>query len=148
MTGPMRRKPVWSGALTPLLRRAIPPAHRPEALAAIRAIHTAIFGSITGALALTLWDGLRGRPGRRTAITGGIVLVETGLYLSNGQVCPLTPLAQELGDDSSGSVVDLYLPPAVARRIPVVAGAALALAVVLNLAAMARSVRGGRHVAR
>lgn len=132
-----RRQPTWSGFLTGWLRRTIPPDRRTDALAVIKAIHTALFGSITGALALTLWDGLRGRPTRRTAITGGIVLVETALYASNNQVCPLTPLAEEFGA-GSGSVVDLYLPEAVASRIPLIAGSAFLLAVALNVRALLR----------
>lgn len=132
-----RRRPTWSGHLTPLLRRAIPGRRRADALAAIKATHSVIFGSIAGALALTLWDGMRGRPGRRTAITGGIVLAESALYVSNNQVCPLTPLAEELGE-ASGSVVDLYLPASVARRIPLVAGSAFVLAIALNLRAVLR----------
>lgn len=137
MDEPPRRRPTWSGHLTPLLQRAIPAQRRTDALAAIKATHTVIFGSIAGALALTLWDDVRGRSGRRTAITGGIVLAETAMYVSNNQVCPLTPLAEELGE-ASGSVADLYLPASVARHIPLVAGSAFVLAIALNLRAMLR----------
>ncbi len=133
--GPQRRQPVWSGAITGPLVTLIPSTRRLQALAAIKAVHTAIFVSIAGAVVLTLWDGIRGRPGRSTAIAGGVVLAESALYLSNNQVCPLTPLAEELGAER-GSVVDIFLPEWAARRIPPVAGSAAILALVLNLRAL------------
>jgi hypothetical protein len=80
---------------------------------------------------------VRGRPSRRTAIAGGIVLTESMLYVSNNQVCPLTPLAEELGADR-GSVVDLFMPAGMARRIPLVAGSSAALALILNVRALMR----------
>jgi hypothetical protein len=115
----------------------IPPRWRDEALVAIKAIHTIIFASVFAAVLTTLWDGIRGAPRRRTGVAGGIVLTETALYLSNNQVCPLTPLAEEFGA-VRGSVVDMFLPAALARRIPLVAGSAAILALVLNLRALAR----------
>jgi hypothetical protein len=113
----------------------IPVERRRQALSTIKAIHTAIFFSISGAVLLTVWDGLRGRPRRRTALAGGVVLAESVLFASNNQVCPLTPLAEELGADR-GSVVDIFLPDWAARRIPAVAGTAALLALVLNLRAL------------
>jgi len=128
------REPVWSGAITSPLATLIPPDRRGQALSAIKAVHTAIFFSIAGAILLTVWDGLRGRPRRRTAVAGGMVLAETAVFVSNNQVCPLTPLAEQLGA-GRGSVVDIFLPDWAARRIPVVAGSAAVLALVLNLSA-------------
>jgi hypothetical protein len=104
----------------------------------IKAVHTALFFSIGASLALTLWDGLAGRPTRRTAIAGGVVVAETAVFISNNQVCPLTPLAEELAA-RRGSVVDMFLPASFARRIPLVAGSAAVLASVLNLRALLRS---------
>lgn len=129
------RQPVWSGAITAPLSRLIPAARRPQALAAIKAIHTAVFLSIAGAILLTVADGVRGRPRRRTALAGGAVVAESILFVSNNQVCPLTPLAEELGA-KRGSVVDIFLPAWAARRIPIVAGSAAVLALVLNLRAL------------
>lgn len=128
------RQPAWSGSMTDALATLVPPERRNEALSSIRAIHTAIFVSIAYAVLLTLWDGMCERPRRRTAIAGGVVLAEAGLYVSNNQVCPLTPLAEQLGADR-GSVVDLFLPAWAARQIPVVAGSAAVVALVLNLRA-------------
>lgn len=127
------------------MARWIPDSWGPEALIAVKAIHTIIFASVFAAVVLTLWDGLRGTPTRRTAVAGGMVLAESAAYVSNNQVCPLTPLAEELGADR-GAVVDLFLPAGVARRIPLVAGSAAALALGLNLRALLR--RTSRPAAR
>ena len=129
------RQPTWSRVITAPLSGAIPPDRRREALSAIKGIHTAIFVSVAGAIVIALWDGLRGRPRRRTAIAGGMVVAETALYVTNNQVCPLTPLAEELGA-AQGSVVDLYLPPWAARQIPLVAGTAAIVALILNIRAV------------
>ena len=128
----VRREPRWSGVLTRPLGRLIPAASQREALAAIKGLHTALFFSIAAALVLTLWDGARGRQSRRTAVAGGIVAAETAIYLSNNQVCPLTPLAEQLGAER-GSVVDMFLPAAAARWIPLVAGSGALLAMALNI---------------
>ena len=135
--GGVARQPTWSGYLTRPMARWIPSARRHEALTSIKGIHTAIFVSVFAAVVLTLWDGLRGRPTRRTATAGGLVLAESVLYVSNNQVCPLTPLAEELGAER-GSVVDLFLPASVARRIPLISGSAAVLALALNVRALLR----------
>jgi hypothetical protein len=135
---PVPRRPWWSGALTGPLARRIPAQARPQVLAGIKATHTVLFFSIAAAIVLFTWDGLRGRPGRRTAIAAGIALGETAIYASNNQVCPLTPLAEELGAQR-GSVVDIYLPDWASRRIPLVGGGALLLGLALN----ARALRPG-----
>jgi len=128
------RGPFWSGPLTSPLAGMIPAERRGAALATIKAIHTAIFVSVAATVLVALLDGLRGRPRRRTAVAGAVVVAESALYVSNNQVCPLTPLAEQLGA-SRGSVVDLFLPARVARQIPLVAGSASILALVLNVRA-------------
>ena len=139
MAQPTHRSPAWSGALTAPVARSLPAAWRPVALWAIKAIHTVLFASIGAAIVLFVWDGIRGRPGRRTASALGVALGETAVYLSNNQVCPLTPLAEELGAES-GSVVDIFLPDAVARRIPAVSGTALVAGLALNIRALLRGL--------
>jgi hypothetical protein len=126
------REPMWSGGLTTRLTGFIPVRRRAAALDAIKALHTVIFASVGGAIGLFLWDGLRQRQGRRAAIALGVVLTETGLYVSNNQVCLLTPLAEELGAER-GSVADIFLPGWLARRVPLFGGSALMLGLVLNL---------------
>jgi len=139
--GQLARRAKWSGAITAPLARFTPPAARPVVLAAIRAIHTAIFFAVAAQIALIVWDGLRQRPGRRTALAFGIALGESAIYASNNQVCPLTPLAEELGA-ARGSVADIFLPDAVSVRIPLVGGGALALGLALNAWAWIRKGAG------
>jgi hypothetical protein len=140
-----KRDPAWSGIVTRPLSRVIPRSRRREALIAIKGLHTALFFSIAAALLVTLWDGLRGRPARRTAVAGGIVAAESLVYVSNNQVCPFTPLAEEFGAER-GSVVDMFLPAAVARQVPLVAGSAAFLALVSNIASLSQRT-GGRQSA-
>jgi len=130
------RRPVWSGELTTRLAAFIPARRRAAALAVIKALHTMIFASVGGAIGLFVWDGLRQQPGRRAAVALGIVLTESAVYASNNQVCPLTPLAEELGADR-GSVADIFLPDWFARRIPLLGSTAVLLGLVLNLRAWA-----------
>jgi hypothetical protein len=125
----------------------IPARWRPVTLVAIKSFHTAIFAGIGATILLFAWDGLRGRPRRRTAWAMGVALGEAAVYVSNNQVCPLTPLAEELGAES-GSVVDIFLPDAVARRIPVVSSAALLVGLALNLRALLVGTRRERSLAQ
>lgn len=136
-----RRAPAWSAHLTRPAARIIPGRWRPSTLVAIKAIHTLIFASVAATILVFVWDGLRDRPRRRTAYAMGVALGEAAVYVSNNQVCPLTPLAEELGAET-GSVVDIFLPDAVARRIPVVSSAALVVGLALNLRAL---LAGGRR---
>lgn len=118
--------------MTTPLARALRPEWRNAALTAIKAVHTAIFASVGAAIALFVWDGIRQRRGRRAALALGVALGETAIYASNNQVCPLTPLAEELGADR-GSVADIFLPGWFSRRIPLFGGTALVVGLVLNL---------------
>lgn len=137
------RQPVWSGLFTQGLAARIPPDLRPLALTAIKAIHTAIFFSIASMVAAIAWDGIRERPHRRTAVAAAIALGESAIYGSNNRVCPLTPLAEDLGAEN-GSVTDIFLPEAISRLIPVVAGTALGVGVILNVRAWRRDAATSR----
>lgn len=109
MATQVHREPAWSDVLTEPLARRIPADRRPASLVAIKVAHTAIFFSILALIVLLTWDGLRGRPRRRTAIALGIAVSETAVYATNNQVCPLSPLAESLGAPR-GSVTDIFLP--------------------------------------
>ena len=63
-------------------------------------------------------------------------LTEAAVYVSNNQVCPLTPLAKEMGSQRD-SVVAVFLPARAARSIPVIGSAALVVAIALNARALA-----------
>ena len=132
-----RRESTWSGDLPRPLSGRIPERWRPATLAAIKTAHTVIFLSIAGLIVLFTWDGVRQRPGRRTSLAAVVALAETAVYASNNQVCPLTPLAEELGA-ASGTVTDIFLPDWASRRIPVASGGTLVVGLVLNLRAWRR----------
>lgn len=135
------RRPFWSQALTVPVANWMPVGWRAVAVTVIKGLHTVIFASVGGAILLFAWEGLRQRPGRPAAIAVGVALGETAIYVSNNQVCPLTPLAEELGAER-GSVSDIFLPDWVGRRIPLFAGGAVLLGLALNGHALLRARRG------
>jgi hypothetical protein len=137
------RSPVWSQLFTDPLARSTPPSWRPAVLAAIKGIHTVIFASVGAAIAVFVWEGLRQRPGRRGTAALGVAVVEAVVYVSNNQVCPLTPLAEELGAER-GSVADMFLPDWASRRIPIASVTALVIGLALNLRAMLNRRLGDR----
>ncbi len=131
-SSPVRREPYWSGPLTAPLAELVPIERRHAVVTLIKAVHTAIFVSIAGLILRFTWDGLRGRTGRGSMVAAGVALAETAVYLSNNQVCPLTPLAETLGAES-GTVTDIFLPDRLSRRIPVIFGGILALGLIVDL---------------
>lgn len=131
---PPHREPAWSGAVTRPLAARIPLAWRPATVRAIKAAHTAIFFSVAAIIVLVAADGVRARPRRRTVLALTVALAESGIYGSNNQVCPLSPLAEDLGA-ASGSVTDIYLPDRLSRRVPVIFGTILAAGHALNVRA-------------
>jgi hypothetical protein len=67
-----------------------------------------------------------------------VAVAEAVVYVSNNQVCPLTPLVEELGAES-GTVTDIFLPEWLSRRIPMYSGGLLIVGRVLNLRALRRA---------
>ena len=138
---PSSRRPVWSDTLTVPLAAVIPSARRTLALRAIKAFHTAAFVAISGAILVFTLEGMRGRRGRLARASASIAIAESIVYASNNQVCPLTPLAEQLGA-TSGSVTDIYLPAWISERIPVVGGSVLVVGFVAHVAAWRRRPGG------
>ena len=116
------------------LAAVIPPARRTFALRGIKALHTAAFVAISGAILVFTREGMRGRRGRLARAAASIAVAETIVYASNNQVCPLTPLAEQLGA-TSGSVTDMYLPAWISERIPVFGGSVLIIGIVAHVVA-------------
>lgn len=127
-----RRQPIWSDRLTQPIAARVPQRLRPPALRAIKAVHTGAFALIAGCILLFTWDAITGRPGHRAIVASGIAFTEALVYTSNNQVCPLTPLAEELGAES-GTVSDLFLPEPISRRIPLLGGSALLVGLAFHL---------------
>ena len=138
---PSSRQPVWSDTLTVPLAAVIPAARRTLALRAIKAFHTAAFVAISGAILVFTWEGMRGRRGPVARAAASIAVAETIVYASNNQVCPLTPLAEQLGA-TSGSVTDIYLPAWISERIPVFGGSVLVIGFVAHVVAWRRRPGG------
>jgi hypothetical protein len=103
-----------------------------------------IFASVGAAIAIFVWEGLRGRAGARSVGALGIALAETAIYVSNNQVCPLTPVAEELGAER-GNVADIFLPDWASRRIPLVSGSAVILGIALLVRARRRETAPLAH---
>jgi hypothetical protein len=118
---------------------------RGAVLVAIRVVHSAVFFAEEASVGYLLYAGLRKRQGRAVAVAAGAIAAESVIYFANGQHCPLSGLAEELGADHV-SVTDIYLPRWIAMRIftynaPLVALAALFHARVLLARRAARAVR-------
>lgn len=109
-------------------------------LAAVRALHTAVFFVELASIGWLVVSGWIGRRDRSVAIAAGLVGAEGVVFVANAGICPLTPLAERLGA-RRGSVSDIFLPDVVARTIPQWSTALVSLAVVLHL----RSVRAARR---
>ena len=86
-------------------------------VAGIKAVHSAVFGVVLAAIAWLIATGLVGRRDRSVAVAALVVAAESAVFLANGGVCPLTPLAERYGA-ARGEVSDIFLPDRVARTIP------------------------------
>ncbi len=114
-------------------------------LTVIRAVHSSVFLVELAAIVWLVLTGLTGRRDRSVAIAGGLVAIESAVFLANRGVCPLTPLAERHGA-ISGSVSDIFLPDVVARTIPIWATTLVAIGVALHVrAALRRSAVAARR---
>ncbi|MBG6191593.1 hypothetical protein IWX64_002558 [Arthrobacter sp. CAN_A212] len=102
------------------------------ALKAVKAFHTFAWFSIEACVVYVLYAGLAGKTDRRAGIAAVVVGGEILVFVGNGFRCPLTPLAQRLGDPT-GSVTDIYLPRWFAHNLPALHVPLIALAVWAHL---------------
>jgi hypothetical protein len=109
-------------------------------LAAIKALHTAVFAAQLASITWLVLSGLRGRRDRTVAAAGIAVALEGAVFVANRGVCPLTTMAEREGS-RHGSVSDIFLPDVVARTIPTWSSALVGLAIVLHVRG---AVRGRR----
>jgi len=105
--------------------------HRPL-LAAVKALHTAVWFSIEACMLYILFAGFARRSDRRAAIAGAVVAGECLVFAANGFHCPLTGVAESLGAQS-GSVTDIYLPRWFAKNLPAIHVPLIALAGYLHV---------------
>ena len=92
-----------------------------------------------------LFAGFARRSDRRAAIAGAVVAGECLVFAANGFHCPLTGVAESLGDES-GSVTDIYLPRWFAKNLPAIHVPLIALAAYLH-ARNLRERKASRQVA-
>jgi hypothetical protein len=103
----------WALRMAPWLRND---PWRGRMLLAIRVVHSAIFFGEEASVGYLLYAGLRKQQSRAAAVAAGAIAAESVIYFANGQRCPLSDLAEELGADHI-SVTDVYLPRWIAMRI-------------------------------
>ncbi|WP_328647963.1 hypothetical protein OHS58_09715 [Amycolatopsis sp. NBC_00348] len=107
------------------------------ALITIKVVHTLVWLSVESCVAYLLYAGFAKRSDRRAAIAGAVVTIECTVFIANGLRCPLTDVAESLGDDH-GSVTDIYLPPWLARNLPAIHVPLVILTIVLHLGNLRR----------
>lgn len=137
-----RRAPPWSpwrprSDATPQSLAAQP---RPDAVAAIKTVHTLAWASIEACVLYVLHAGFAGRTDKRVGIAAVVVVGESLVFAANGFRCPLTELAERYGAER-GSVTDIYLPKWFAQNIPAIHAPLLVLITYLH----ARNLRRSHH---
>ena len=108
------------------------PGNQRPLLAAVKALHTAVWFSIEACMLYILFAGFARRSDRRAAIAGAVVAGECLVFAANGFRCPLTGVAESLGAES-GSVTDIYLPRWFAKNLPAIHVPLIALAGYLHV---------------
>jgi hypothetical protein len=78
-------------------------------LETVKAVHTLIYAVMVAAIVYILYCGVTDTTGTLLFVAIGLVTVEAIVFLGNGRRCPLTTLAQRLGD-RTGHVGDTFLP--------------------------------------
>lgn len=102
----------------------------PQRLAAIRAIHTAIYLVNAGAILFIDHAGLTGRTGPWLPVALLLAAIEAVVFVGSGMRCPLTAVAVRYGADH-GAVFDTFLPERLTRNTLRIFGPLLAIGLVL-----------------
>ena len=84
-------------------------------LAAVRAVHTAIYGVMTAATAAVAYAAITGDRGGWLWLSLGLVTLESVVFVGCGLKCPLTGLAVRYGA-RRGSLFDTFLPERITRH--------------------------------
>jgi hypothetical protein len=123
---------------------------RGRTLIAIRVVHSLVFFGEELSVGYLLYAGVRKRQDRAAAAAAAAIAAESLIYFGNGQHCPLSGLAEDLGADHI-SVTDIYLPRWIAMRIFTYNAPLVVLAAVLHARVfLARRLRadGAERVSR
>jgi hypothetical protein len=99
------------------LRPGCPGASDDVALMAVKSVHSAIFLAMLASILWLVATGVAGRRGRSVQAASALIAAESVVFVANGGICPLTPLAERYGA-ADGRVSDIFLPDALARTTP------------------------------
>lgn len=86
-----------------------------KALAAVRAVYTAIYIVMVAAIVVLLYAGVTGYKGEWLWVALALLAIESAVFLGNGMKCPLTALAVRYGAEK-GYAFDTFLPENVTRH--------------------------------
>jgi hypothetical protein len=103
----------------------------------VKLAHTVIFWILSACVVYALVSGVADRITTWTWVAVGLVAVESVVLVAFGWTCPLTILAERLGD-GHGAVADIFLPKWLADRIFPVCGTTYAIAVFVLLVRVLR----------
>jgi hypothetical protein len=96
------------------MKQRFPEARRSStALAAVRAVHTAIYLVMASASLAVLYGGITGATGAWLWLAGALVGIESAVFVASGLRCPLTALATKYG---AADGADTFLPERVTRH--------------------------------
>lgn len=98
-----------------------------QRLALVRAVHTVIYVVMASASFVLLYAGVTGAHGRWLWVAGGLVGLESAVFVANGLRCPLTAVAERNGSGREG-VADTFLPGRMTRHTFQVFGPLIAVA--------------------
>jgi hypothetical protein len=97
---------LWIGVIITMLK----------SIGLIKAIHTAIFFVMNGAMAALLYAVILDKITLLTWVAVALFLLEGIVLIANGWQCPLTSYVERLGS-THGQITDIFLPKWLADRI-------------------------------
>lgn len=99
----------------------------------VRALHTAIYVVMAGAVFVVLYGGITGRHGAWLWTALALSGVESVIFIGSGMKCPLTAVAARYGAAESGGS-DTFFPERITRHTPRFFGPLLVLGIGLVIA--------------
>jgi hypothetical protein len=101
-----------------------------QSLTLVRAVHTAIYVVMASASFVVLYAGITGAQGSWLWVAGGLVAIESLVFVASGLKCPLTAIAMKYGATKEGGF-DTFFPERITRYTFRVFGPLILLAFVL-----------------
>lgn len=80
-----------------------------------KVLHTIVWAFMVGCILFVFYSGITGSITTLTWVAAALVLIEAGVLLVNGWVCPITPIARKYSDSEKDNF-DIYLPNWLARH--------------------------------